>query len=182
MKGRIISPGKTEGVAIVSPEPIGFYGGIDIKTGVVIEKGHPLEGKSVTGKILVFPSGKGSTVGSYVIYGLKKNGAAPSGIINKETETIGYDFCFPIKSRNSFPDAEGINFKYASEIKGLKAIFNGNYKLTDNAWYEMIDHAKTKGYELEGFPLEIFRNDPHSGGNEIEWEAEIYWAVKNASN
>ena len=88
MKGRIISPGKTEGVAIVSPEPIGFYGGIDIKTGVVIEKGHPLEGKSVTGKILVFPSGKGSTVGSYVIYGLKKNGAAPSGIINKETETI----------------------------------------------------------------------------------------------
>jgi predicted aconitase with swiveling domain len=88
MKGRIISPGKTEGVAIVSPEPIGFYGGIDIKTGVVIERGHPLEGKSVTGKILVFPSGKGSTVGSYVIYGLKKNGVAPSGIINKETETI----------------------------------------------------------------------------------------------
>jgi len=88
MKGRVISPGKTKGVAIVSPEPIGFYGGIDIKTGVVIEKGHPLEGKSVTGKILVFPSGKGSTVGSYVIYGLKKNGVAPSGIINKETETI----------------------------------------------------------------------------------------------
>ena len=88
MKGRVISPGKTEGVAIVSPEPIGFYGGIDIKTGVVIEKGHPLEGKSVTGKILVFPSGKGSTVGSYVIYGLKKNSVAPSGIINKETETI----------------------------------------------------------------------------------------------
>ncbi len=88
MKGRVISPGKIEGVALVSPEPIGFYGGIDIKTGIVIEKGHPLEGKSVTGKILVFPSGKGSTVGSYVIYGLKKNGVAPSGIINKETETI----------------------------------------------------------------------------------------------
>jgi len=88
MKGRVISPGKVEGVALVSPEPIGFYGGIDIKTGIVIEKGHPLEGKSVTGKILVFPSGKGSTVGSYVIYGLKKNGVAPSGIINKETETI----------------------------------------------------------------------------------------------
>jgi predicted aconitase with swiveling domain len=88
MKGRIISPGKTEGIAIVSTEPIGFYGGIDIKTGVVIEKGHPLEGKSVTDKILVFPSGKGSTVGSYVIYGLVKNGVGPSGIINKETETI----------------------------------------------------------------------------------------------
>lgn len=88
MKGRIISPGKAKGKAIVTSEPIGFYGGIDIKTGVVIEKDHPLEGKSVTGKILVFPCGKGSTVGSYVIYGLKKNGVAPAGIINRETETI----------------------------------------------------------------------------------------------
>lgn len=88
MKGRTISPGKTEGEAIVSTEPIGFYGGIDAKTGIVIEKGHPLEGKSVTGKILVFPCGKGSTVGSYVIYGLAKNGVGPAGIINKETETI----------------------------------------------------------------------------------------------
>jgi predicted aconitase with swiveling domain len=88
MKGRMISPGKAEGGAIVTSEPIGFYGGIDIKTGVVIEKGHPLEGQKVTGKILVFPCGKGSTVGSYVVYGLKKNGVAPAGIINKETETI----------------------------------------------------------------------------------------------
>jgi len=88
MKGRMISPGKVEGEAIVSPDPIGFYGGIDAKTGIVIEKSHPLEGQRVTDKILVFPCGKGSTVGSYVIYGLKKNNVAPKGIINKETETI----------------------------------------------------------------------------------------------
>lgn len=84
----MISPGHVEGEAIVSPDPIGFYGGIDLNTGVVIEKGHPLEGQSVDGKILVFPNGKGSTVGSYVIYGLEKNGFGPLGIINKETETI----------------------------------------------------------------------------------------------
>jgi len=88
MKGRMISPGKAEGVAIVSKESIGFYGSFDIKTGKMIEKGHPLEGKNIKDKILVFPCGKGSTVGSYVIYGLKKNGVAPAGIINKETETI----------------------------------------------------------------------------------------------
>ena len=70
MKGRTISPGKAEGVAIVSPEPIGFYGGIDIKTGIVIEKGHPLEGKSVKDKILVFPFGKGSTVEDYQVVDL----------------------------------------------------------------------------------------------------------------
>ncbi len=88
MKGRMISPGKARGEAIVSKEPIGFYGGIDPKNGLVIEKGHELEGKSVKDKILVFPQGKGSTVGSYIIYGLKKNGVAPAAIVNKETETI----------------------------------------------------------------------------------------------
>ena len=88
MKGRMISPGKVEGIAIVSKEPIGFYGGFDIQTGIVIEKSHTLEGKCVKDKILVFPCGKGSTVGSYVIYGLKKNNVAPAAIINKETETI----------------------------------------------------------------------------------------------
>ncbi|MFP4609108.1 MAG: DUF126 domain-containing protein [Candidatus Natronoplasma sp.] len=86
--GRMISPGKAEAEAIVSEEPIGFYGGVDIETGVVIEKGHPLEGECVTGKILVFPRGKGSTVGSYVIYGLEKNDVGPAAIVNEETETI----------------------------------------------------------------------------------------------
>ena len=87
-RGRSISPGKVEGETLVSKEPIGFYGGIDAKTGIFIEKGHELEGKSVKGKILVFPCGKGSTVGSYVIYGLAKNNQAPLAILNKETETI----------------------------------------------------------------------------------------------
>ena len=87
-QGRTISPGRAEGEALVSREPIGFYGGVDPKTGVFIEKGHELEGKSVTGKILVFPKGKGSTVGSYVIYGLVANRVAPAAIVNSETETI----------------------------------------------------------------------------------------------
>jgi len=88
MKGRTINPGHAEGEAIVSREPIGFYGGIDPKTGIVIEKGHELEGQNVSGKVLVFPCGKGSTVGSYVIYGLNANGVGPVAIVNWETETI----------------------------------------------------------------------------------------------
>jgi uncharacterized protein len=87
-EGRTINPGKAEAEAIVSTEPIGFYGGIDPKTGIVIEKGHQLEGECVTGKVLVFPNGKGSTVGSYVVYGLHVNGVGPAAIINEETETI----------------------------------------------------------------------------------------------
>jgi len=68
--------------------PISFYGGVDPNTGIVIEKGHELQGISVKNKILVFPQGKGSTVGSYTLYRMKKNGTAPAAIINKESETI----------------------------------------------------------------------------------------------
>jgi predicted aconitase with swiveling domain len=68
--------------------PISFYGGVEPSTGVILEKGHELEGISIKGKILVFPQGKGSTVGSYTLYRMKKNGTAPLGMINKETETI----------------------------------------------------------------------------------------------
>ena len=88
ISARIISKGKAVGKAMVSAEPISFLGGIDPKTGIVREKGHPLKGRSVADKILVFPRGKGSTVGSYVMLGMKKNGVAPAAIVNLEAETI----------------------------------------------------------------------------------------------
>lgn len=88
LRGRTISKGKAEGEVLISSEPIGFYGAVDPETGEFIEKNHELEGENISGKILVFPKGKGSTVGSYVLYGLAKNGKAPAAIINKETETI----------------------------------------------------------------------------------------------
>jgi len=88
MKGRKIFPGKVEGEALVTKDAISFYGGVDPDTGVITDKGHELEGQSIAGKILVFPHGKGSTVGSYTMYRLKKNGKAPLAIINRETETV----------------------------------------------------------------------------------------------
>lgn len=88
LKARVIKKGRAEGEALVSREAISFLGGVNPKTGVVIEKGHQLEGKNVKGKILIFPQGKGSTVGSYTLYRMKKNGVAPLGIINQECEPI----------------------------------------------------------------------------------------------
>lgn len=67
---------------------ISFFGGVDPESGVVVERGHELEGQSIAGKVLVFPTGKGSTVGSYTLYRLKHNGAAPAAIVNAECETI----------------------------------------------------------------------------------------------
>jgi predicted aconitase with swiveling domain len=88
LHGRKVANGKASGEAMVSADGISFYGGVEPETGKVVEKGHPLEGKSVTDKVLVFPTGKGSTVGSYVLYDMKKRGTAPAAIINKEIETI----------------------------------------------------------------------------------------------
>ncbi len=88
LKGRTVSKGKATGKALVSKDSISFLGGVDPATGTVIEKGHTLFGKNVKGTVLIFPSGKGSTVGSYVLYQLKKNGVAPAAIINTRSEPI----------------------------------------------------------------------------------------------
>jgi len=86
--GRTISHGKASGEALVSRMGISFYGGVDPETGVITEAGHDLEGHSIAGRVLVFPVGKGSTVGSYILYRLKKNGHAPAAIVNTACETI----------------------------------------------------------------------------------------------
>ena len=88
MQGRGISRGIGSGDLLVSPEPISFLSGVDPETGIVIERGHPLEGQSIAGRVLAFPYGKGSTVGSYVIYALKQNDRAPAAIVNTEAEPI----------------------------------------------------------------------------------------------
>ena len=88
VNARAIAKGEAEGEALVSKDAISFFGGVDPKTGIVIDKGHALEGKCIKGKVLIFPRGKGSTVGSYVLLQLKKNNCAPVAIINEETEPI----------------------------------------------------------------------------------------------
>ncbi len=88
LQGRTIYQGMAQGEALVTSLGISFFGGIDPDTGIVVEKGHPLEGQSIGGKVLVFPTGKGSTVGSYTLYRLKMNGVAPSAIVNAQCETI----------------------------------------------------------------------------------------------
>lgn len=88
IRGRKISKGVGEGEALVSLSPISFFGGVDPKSGFMVERGHELEGKCVKGKVLVFPQGKGSTAGSWVLFSMVDYGNAPKAIINVETEPI----------------------------------------------------------------------------------------------
>ncbi len=88
IKGRGISKGVGRGEVLITKDPISFLGGVDPETGEIIDKENEKFGCSIAGKVLVFPRGKGSTVGSYVMLQLKKNGVAPVAIINEECETI----------------------------------------------------------------------------------------------
>lgn len=83
-----ISPGAVEGEALISVEPVLFYK-TDSATGIITEKGHVLEGRSVSGKILIFPSGKGSSVvQADGMYCLSRDGTAPKGLIVQELDTV----------------------------------------------------------------------------------------------
>ena len=88
IKGRQVVRGKATGPALVSSEPICYLGGVDVKTGKITEVGHPLYGKSIAGKVLVFPTGKGSTGGSYLILEATSNGVGPCAMINRNIEQV----------------------------------------------------------------------------------------------
>ncbi len=88
IKGRSISRGIGRGEVLLCKEAISFLGDIDPKTGICVAPKHAIEGKCIAGKVLVFPQGRGSTVGSYVILQLAKNNKAPAAMINLEAEPI----------------------------------------------------------------------------------------------
>jgi hypothetical protein len=120
LKGRKIYKGIAEGEAIVTKDGISFYGGVDPDTGKVVEIGHELEGQSITGKILVFPTGKGSTVGSYTLYRMKKNNTAPAAIVNEQIDTIIAVGCII----SEIPCVDKID---VNEIKtGQRMVINGS--------------------------------------------------------
>jgi len=109
--------------ALVTSQPVSFLGGVDPATGRVIEKNHELKGKSLRGKIFVFPMGRGSTVGSYTIYSMAKNRVAPAAIINTETEPIIAAGCV----------LAGIPLVHRLERDPIKTIRNGDYVIVDSA-------------------------------------------------
>ena len=88
IKARVISRGRAEGEAIVSRKSFSFLGDVDVETGKVVAEDSDIAGESIANKIFIFPSGRGSTVGTYVLLRMKKAGTAPKAIINIESEAI----------------------------------------------------------------------------------------------
>ena len=83
---KVLVRGRAHGVVLKSENPINFLGTVEKLTGVVSDDSHDLSGKSISGTILVFPGGVGSSVGAYTIYSIKSNNAAPLAMICKKAD------------------------------------------------------------------------------------------------
>lgn len=88
MKGTPLLAGAARGAALKLAEPISFWGGINPADGMIIDRRHPAAGRSVTGRILIMPHGRGSTTGSAALAECIRIGAGPAGIILQSPDHI----------------------------------------------------------------------------------------------
>lgn len=80
--------GVASGRALVTTQPLSLWGGLDADTGEIIDRRHELSGKTVTGRVFVFPRGKGSSTASGVLLESIRAGTAPAAIINLAADPI----------------------------------------------------------------------------------------------
>ena len=85
---RVLSPGVATGRALVLDEPLSFWGGLDPGTGALIDAHHPQVGASLSGRVLVMPSGRGSSSSSYVFAEAIRAGTAPAAVVLGEADPI----------------------------------------------------------------------------------------------
>jgi len=97
---------------------------------------------------------------------------------NTQNDSIAYNFCFPVIKSDSLPIDPRIQYKQYSGVKALKASYNGNYITSDRAWYALLDYAGNNDIEIVKKPLEVFYSNPNFGGDELQWEAEIFMPIK----
>ena len=95
-----------------------------------------------------------------------------------ENDSIYYNFGQPIIRSDRLPMGSDIQYKRIFPKRALKAEYNGNYITSDRAWYALLDYAAANNIEVEPNPIEIFYNNPNTGGAELTWKAEIYMPIK----
>ncbi len=97
---------------------------------------------------------------------------------NMRTDSIAFNFCYPIIKSDTLPQIKGVQFKQIKSQKAIKSIFNGNYIISDRAWYAMVDYAKKNDMAIEQKPIEVFYSNPNMGGDELNWKAEVFMPLK----
>lgn len=97
---------------------------------------------------------------------------------DRATDSLDFNFCFPIIRSDRLPQYPGIEYKRIFPKRAIKAVYNGNYITSDRAWYALLDYAERNGLEVEATPVEVFYNNPNMGGNALTWKAEVYLPLK----
>lgn len=97
---------------------------------------------------------------------------------NMETDSIQFNFCYPIIQTGNLPQHPELKYKMFESKPAIKAEYNGNYITSDRAWYALLDHSRKHHLDVTGLPVEVFQNNPNMGGNEINWTAEVYMPLK----
>ena len=85
--------GQAEGEALVAPTTLSFWGEVDPISGRIIASGHPLEGKSLRGKVLIIESTKGSSATPLVIGLARRENNAPVAFVNVNVDALAVLGC-----------------------------------------------------------------------------------------
>ncbi len=88
LRGKPIVPGSVTAEAVVSTEPISFWGGFCPVTGCIIDRRHELAGTCAANKVFVFPTGRGSSTASAILLEAIKASVAPAAVINSQLDPI----------------------------------------------------------------------------------------------
>ncbi len=99
---------------------------------------------------------------------------------NMETDSIEYDFCYPILKTNHLPEHPELSYRNFGPLKALKAVYNGNYITSDRAWYALLEYAENEGVSVSGLPVEVFHSNPNMGGDALRWKAEVFMPLSGA--
>lgn len=81
MRGRVLVDGGAEGAVLATDTPISLWGGLDVATGKIIDRHHPLEGRVVTDSILVLPAGRGSSTAGVMLLESLVAGTGPAALL-----------------------------------------------------------------------------------------------------
>jgi len=90
------------------------------------------------------------------------------------------EFGFPVENRSVYPKDSIVKVRYnLKALPALKAVYHGNYRFSDRAWFALYNYAKQHNVKVDNKPFETYLNDPHNGGTELDWQADVYMPLKN---